>query len=110
MNKLPVIPKKNKSPIVAMNRWREIDGKLVKIYLFREDEDRMNFVSSLLNYESKVKHYATMAIEGNRVGIKLYTKDFDRISEIDKEYAKFADVLFRDIVYNTDHGNENKYF
>ena len=51
-------------------------------------------------YERQVKHNAKITIDENEVMIQLTTKDVNSVTELDKEYAKFSDVLFRDLAYN----------
>ena len=103
---LPIEPQEAEAPILASERWREVDGSLVKKFQFRRDGDRNKFVLALMEYEAEVGHNALIVIEADRVMLKLHTHDVDKVTELDKEYARFADVLFRDVVYCPDHGTE----
>lgn len=103
---LPIEPKEAEAPLMAVERWREVDHTLVKKYQFRRDGDRDLFLVSLLEYEREVKHNATIVIEGDTVSLRLTTHDVDRVTELDKEYARFADASFRDVVYCPQHGTE----
>jgi len=96
---LPVSPREAEAPIFAIERWREVEGALYKTYKFRRREDRNSFVMNLLTYEVSTDHTAQMTIKGEQVGLRVQTKDIDRVTEVDKEYARYADVLFRNIVY-----------
>jgi len=100
---LPVQPKEAEAPIMVAERWKSIDGVLYKTYKFRRQADRNNFVVSLLSYEQSVEHNADITIEHDQVSLKLQTKDVKRVTEIDKEYARYADLLFRDLVYSPVH-------
>ncbi len=93
------------NPIIAVNRWSIIDstGYLTKIYEFRNLEMRNSFVKTLLNYEKTVQHLSIMTIDDLRVKIELMTKDINEVTNVDKEYARFADVAYKDIVYNLSH-------
>ena len=103
---LPVEPKEAEAPLFPVERWREVDHVLVKTYQFRRDGDRDRFLMGLLEYERQVQHNATLVVQADRVGLRLTTHDIDRVTELDKEYARFADVLFKDVVYDPEHGTE----
>jgi len=100
---LPIQPKEAEAPIFASDRWKSVDGALYKTYKFRRHVDRNNFIISLLSYESSVEHNADINIEHDQVSLKLQTKDLNRVTEIDKEYARYADLLFKDLVYSPTH-------
>ena len=100
---LPIKAREAEVPVLATERWKEVNGALYKTYKFRQLDDRDNFITSLLAYEQNVEHNAEITISGEQVSLKLQTKDIKKPTEIDKEYAKYADVLFRDIVYSSGH-------
>lgn len=101
---LPIEAKEVEAPLMAVNRWREVDNTLVKTYQFRRDGDRDLFVIGLLNHEKQVGHNAVITIVSDKVSLRLTTHDVDRITELDKEYASYCDVLYRDVVYDPGHG------
>ncbi len=106
---LPIEPKEAEAPVIAVTRWKQLDGALVKQFLFRREGDRDKFLLGILDYESQVQHHALIVIEGDKVALKVRTHDVDRVTEIDKEYARFADVLFKDVVYCPEHGDQSKH-
>jgi pterin-4a-carbinolamine dehydratase len=97
---MPVKAKEPEAPILPMDRWREVDGALYKTYRFRRTSDRNTFVMQLLAYESTTEHNAELRIERDVVDVKVQTHDLGKVTEIDKEYARYADILFRGLVYN----------
>ena len=99
--KLPIKASKPDVPLIAVNRWRKIDGTLTKTYTFRRPGDRVSFVSSLMSYEEYVQHNAVITIDGESVTLVLSTHDVNDVTELDKEYAAHADLSFKDIVYST---------
>ena len=103
---LPVEPKEAEAPLMAVNRWREVEHTLIKTYQFRRDGDRDKFLLNIINYEKQVQHHATIIVQADRIGLRLTTHDVERVTELDKEYARFADVLFRDVVYSSEYGTE----
>lgn len=96
----PITARDPDRPIVPMERWEtKDDGRaLLKRFLFRRGEDRNRFVTDLLEYESEVGHHATLVVSKDAVTVGLTTHTIDRTTELDYEYAKFADVLYKDVV------------
>ena len=106
--KLPIIPLPGGAAIIPIDRWETIDSpkRLHKSYKFISNELRNTFVIELFKYETDVGHNAMIAIDEYKVTLDVYTKDISQITELDKEYAKYADVLFKDVVYNAIIKNE----
>lgn len=103
---LPITAREPEVPILPMNRWRECDGALFKTYQFRRIHDRNDFVMQLLAYETATQHNAEIGIDHDTVSLKLQTKDLGKPTEVDKEYARYADVLFRGLVYSPSYADE----
>ncbi len=87
--------------IIPIDKWEEKgDPKhLVKAFKFRRGADKVRFVSELVEYEEDVQHHGDIHISEDTVTIVLITKNTEQITERDKEYALFADSLFKDIAY-----------
>ena len=98
---LPIKVSNLDKPIIAIEKWKMTDGKLNKKFMFESYEDRNRFLKSVLEYETQVGHHARFKIEELEVTISLITKDVDKVTELDKEYAKYSDVVRRDLVYNS---------
>ena len=103
---LPIRPREPEAPVLAMERWREVDGALYKTYKFRRLTDRNDFVMQLLAYETSTEHNAELRVDHDQVDVRVQTKDIGKVTELDREYARYADVLFRSLVYNPGYGNE----
>lgn len=95
---LPIRATEPEAPVVPMERWREADGALYKTYKFREPDKRDAFIVTLLNYEREVQHNAQVRFDEGEVSLRIQTKTAERVTELDREYAKFSDVVFRDLV------------
>lgn len=106
--KLPIEPLSSGAAIIPVDKWETVESpkRLRKSYKFISNEMRNTFVEGLFEYETKVGHNAKIAIEEYKVVLDVYTKDVDQITELDKEYAAYADVLFKDIAYNIATNNE----
>ncbi len=108
-SKLPIEPLKNGAAIISVDKWEKVLSpiRLHKTFRFVSQEKRNEFIQELFEYEAKTQHNATIIIDENNVTLDIRTKDVDQITELDKEYAKFADVIFRDIAYSrSDTDNE----
>lgn len=91
-------------PVVPMDRWALEDRKrLRKLYTFKTTNERNQFVFLLLQYEEVKMHHAEMLIDHNSVLLRLCTKDIDSLTDLDKEYAKCADILYKDVVSEPVH-------
>ena len=99
-NDLPIVVKNQDKPVIAIEKWSTKDGKLSKKFMFESYDDRNEFIKSILEYESEVGHHCEMKISENDVTISLLTKDVNKVTELDKEFAKYADTVRKDLVYN----------
>lgn len=99
--RLPVDPKKIELPVVPMEKWalKSDPKRLVKIFRFRRAGDRNLMIKMLLDYEDQVKHTADIVIREETIQLELYTKNVEVVTELDKEYARQADQIFKDIAY-----------
>jgi len=99
---LPVLPREKDVPVIAVNKWKKVESptRLRKTFQFMNQELRNSFIKGLLKYEDKTHHNATITIEENEVTLDVRTKDVDQVTELDKEYARHADELYKDVVYS----------
>ena len=101
--RLPIMPRGKDVPVIATDKWKKSDNSLIKTYRFLSNELRNDFVRQLLIHEEQVGHNATITIQHETVTLTLQTHDVQQITELDKEYAKHADELFKDVVYSLSH-------
>jgi pterin-4a-carbinolamine dehydratase len=99
--RLPVEPKNIELPVIPMDKWvKKNDPKrLVKTFRFRRSGDRSLMIKLLLDYEEQMQHNADMVVKEETLQLELFTKNIETITELDLEYAKYADEVFKDIVY-----------
>ncbi len=100
MHKLPVIPKNDERIVIPTAKWMVNDDKLEKTYRFLSTKVRNLFLTEILDYETEIGHHAVLSVEQKTVFIQLSTKDTDKFSELDKEYARHADLVYKDVLYN----------
>ena len=108
----PVSPKENPANIAVMtSRWSQFkdhEGNqfLRKSYSFRTLEQRSRFVTGLMDYETSVGHCALVSVAGRSVDVSVTTPGIETVTELDKEYASFADTVWRDVVSLSDEDTD----
>lgn len=92
---------KNEIPIIANKKWQVLQEpkRLNKLFLFKDLEKRNRFVAELLVYEITVGHHSIINIDQNNVEITVSTKDIDTITELDKEYIRYVDSVYKSLIY-----------
>lgn len=101
--RLPVMPRGRDVPVIATDKWKKSENSLIKTYKFISNELRNDFVRQLLIHEETVGHHATMTLQYESITLTLQTHDVEQVTELDKEYAKAADELYKDVVYSLSH-------
>ena len=93
--RLPIQPTEAGTAIIPVDRWEKVKSplRLRKTFKFMSQEKRNSFVQGLFEHEEKTQHNAVITIDEDQVTLDIRTKDVDQITELDKEYAKYADVL-----------------
>ena len=101
--RLPVLPRGRDVPLIPSSKWSKKDNSLVKTYDFRFKEQRNDFIRQILIHEENVGHNAVITVKLDSVTLLLQTEDIQQVTELDKEYAKAADEVYKDIVYSLSH-------
>ncbi len=80
--------------------WETVDSpnRLIKDFTAANRNSVYHFVSGLLQFEDAYGHNAKIIIESLNVRIEVYTHDVDDVTELDIEYAQYADGLWMDMV------------
>ncbi len=106
---VPLSAREPEPVLMASERWMQLKGVgLRKRFTFRRSSDRLAFIGGLLTYEGNVKHHARMVVDEDTVTLTVATKNVDVPTELDREYARYSDLLYRDIAYKPDgFGGEN---
>lgn len=101
--RLPVEPSAVVVPVIPVSKWTTLDGSMSKTFSFRKVSQRNEFVKDLMERELSVGHHAIMTVSSDEVTLLLQTHDLGHVTELDKEYASYADELYRDVVYSPEH-------
>jgi pterin-4a-carbinolamine dehydratase len=108
--RLPINAREVDIPIVPMERWA-LKGNpkvLSKTFRFARKGDRNRMLQELLDYEDKTHHHARIILDEDALRLLLITKNINQVTEVDKEYARYADQVFKDVVFapDTEHLKE----
>lgn len=107
ISRMPISPSRANRPIVPLERWSTVDGVYVKTYHYQSLTHRNEMIKCLLKYEEDINHCASMHVDEKSLTLSLKTKTIDSITELDKEYAKYADQVFKDVILYTINHHEN---
>lgn len=99
-NMTPISPKEKEFELRISNKWYLIDKtKLQKTYSFRTIKERNSFMLQVLEFENEQAHHADITIKSKDVIFVVFTKNINAITDLDKEYAKTVDAIWKDIIY-----------
>jgi pterin-4a-carbinolamine dehydratase len=101
-DRLPVDPKAKEVPIVASEKWINVDGRLTRSFKFDADDARNEFVRDVLDHETEVGHHVVMIVKEGLVELTLTTEGVG-ITEIDKEFSTWLVRAYKDVVYGPKH-------
>lgn len=101
LSTVPIKPLKNNVAIIPVQTWNNIGGILSRAYQFKSNKSRNIFVELLLQREDEIKHPCRYIITDKQVIVKLTTKTIQKPTEIDFEFSKWIDSMFKDVIYNS---------
>ena len=87
-------------PIQAeQDTWEVVESpnRLLKDFKFSAYDQMQNFLLELMQYQEEVNHHSKITVDYRTVRVESYTHDVDDVTELDKELAKMADMIYRDV-------------
>jgi len=92
------------------SNWKILDNpeRLARAFLFNDPRQRDAFIKELLAYQDENRHHSKITITFDKVIVETYTHDLDKVTELDKELAKFCDELYEDVAYFFIRDNEDE--
>jgi pterin-4a-carbinolamine dehydratase len=96
----PVKATPAQAPVVPMSRWVLEDKKrLRKVYTFDDVKMRNEFARQVLSVEEVSGHASgEIYVVGMTVTVRVWTRETDALTELDREYAKTVDTIYKDVV------------
>ncbi len=87
-------------PIQAQqDTWEVVESpnRLLKDFEFSAYDQMQNFLLELMQYQEEVNHHSKITVDYRTVRVESYTHDVDDVTELDKELAAMADMIYRDV-------------
>jgi pterin-4a-carbinolamine dehydratase len=87
-------------PVVPSRDYWEVfesPERLQRKFSFQDRRSLVDFVSLVFSLEDTMGHHGKIDIDHKEVTISVYTKDINSITNIDREYVKHVDQIFRDV-------------
>lgn len=82
----------------AESQWRAVTDpeRLMREFEFFRFSHLKYFVDELLVYQEDANHHSKITIDHLKVIVETYTKDFDGVTNQDRDLAKFCDEIYQD--------------
>lgn len=89
-----------KAPKNFQVEWHTVESplRLKKIFDLEDSRVLKLFLNELIDYEDDHDHFAKLIVEGNKVTIEVNTHDIQTITQLDYDYAEYADALYADLM------------
>jgi len=86
---------------VYKNNWvvKKEPERLTRVFNFDLRDRLKDFVSDVLSLEDQISHNGSLTVDHNKVAIEVFTKDLDRVTNLDKEYTALVDQLYDNCQY-----------
>lgn len=75
------------------SEWKEIDGKLIRIYDFPTYEDTIDFVNKVADIAKKQNHHPEMIVGHDTVKVIMFDHEEGKISERCHKFTKAVDDM-----------------
>lgn len=81
------------------NKWfvKQSPERLCRTYEFDSRNSARAFMNELMDHEDVMNHHAEIKCKGPVVTIEVYTHGVDCVTELDKEYANEAELIYNDV-------------
>ena len=75
------------------NNWKEVDGKLVKEFKFKDFKEALLFINKVGDHVESINHHPKIINVYNSVIIELWTHDKDAITDLDYALSGLVDTI-----------------
>ncbi|MFL2590675.1 MAG: 4a-hydroxytetrahydrobiopterin dehydratase [Flavobacteriaceae bacterium] len=75
------------------NNWKEINGKLVKEFKFKDFKEALLFINKVGDHAESINHHPKIINVYNSVIIELWTHDKDAITDLDYALSGLIDTI-----------------
>ena len=85
-----IITEDQKNKIMNSSDWKEVSGKLIKTYYFKDYAEVMPFVNKVMKIADKQNHHPDMMVHYNNVKLSITDHDKGKVSD---KCHKFVDAV-----------------
>jgi len=75
------------------NNWKEISGKLVKEFKFKDFKEALIFINKVGDQAESINHHPKIINVYNSVIVELWTHDKDAITDLDYALSGLIDEI-----------------
>ncbi len=86
------------SPNVCNWEIHSSPERFSRTFKFNDRFRLIDFVKDVLIFEDDFGHHGSHKIDFDKVTIEVYTHEINRITELDQEYTKTVDMIFKDVL------------
>lgn len=98
----PVQSLKPSLPIRPIQQWEKSEKMMEKTFEFPDSTTRTHFLFQVLGMEEEKGHHADMVLREKSVKVRLTTRDVNKVTELDREYASSADSIYSELMVKND--------
>lgn len=86
---------------ISESEWSVLEGpeRITRKFTFESILSLKQFLDDIIDYQEYKNHHAKVIIEEKSVTVESYTHDFDGVTSLDKELARFCDDTYVEITY-----------
>ena len=74
----------------------EDPGRLRREFDFSATDQLKFFLDNVVSYQEEVNHHGKILVIHNKVEIEVYTHDLEEVTNLDIQYAKEVDDIYKD--------------
>ena len=71
-------------------------GRMTKKFKFKKRKHLQNFLEDILEFENENQHHGEITIRYKTVTVKVWTHSLNDITEMDTEYARTLNEIYKD--------------
>lgn len=86
---------------ISESEWSVLEEpeRITRKFTFESILSLKQFLDDIIDYQEYKNHHARVIIEEKSVTVESYTHDFDGVTSLDKELARFCDDTYVEITY-----------
>ena len=85
--------------VESKSKWKVLEDpqRLSRAFSFKKSSQVIQFLEEIFEYQNEVSHQGSALIEDKKVTVEVYTHTVEEVTELDIEYAKEVNKIYRDV-------------